>query len=210
MRSSHSSFCEELFAQRDLGFRRLFMCDSLDDRVSIGIARFLLSCIPCRGIRHVSSNDKLSLRVSRFETRSLGVLCIGCIFSACTVRRRFFFYAGIPPREIKSYLDRDTTRRSSFGGFTVAIIPINRVRPFRLGLNYELQVPPADQFLRRSFWVVLHSSKTLSASRTFPENVMTVSQIPISGHRPSPRQLWLVTPVLSIEQVFLPGRPLLW
>jgi len=65
------------------------------------------------------------------------VLCIQRFF-AYTVHWRFLLH-DIPQREIKSYLDRDTTERSSFGGFTVAIIPINRVRLFSLGLNYELK-----------------------------------------------------------------------
>lgn len=136
MRSSHSSFCGELFVQRDLGFRGLFMCDSLDDRLSIDIARFLLACVPRRGGRHVSLSDKLSLRVSGFETRSLGYYASDTFWRIPCAG--VFFYTAFRRREIKSCLDRDTTR-SSFGGFTVAIIPINRVRPFSLGLNYELK-----------------------------------------------------------------------
>ena len=96
----------------------------------------ILACSYCRE-RHVSLSDKLSLHASRFKTWSLGyyasntfsrIPCAGC-----------FLPHDIPQREIKSCLDRDTIKRSSFDGFTVVIIPINRVRSFSLGLNYELK-----------------------------------------------------------------------
>lgn len=197
LRNSHS-FCANLFVRRDLDFKVPFICDSLDDRVLIDMAHF------CLFVLHVSLRDKLSLHASKFKTRSVGYYASNT-FSRIQCTGRFLPH-DIPQWEIKSCLDRDTTKRSSFGGFTVAIIPINRTL-FQSWLELRAQVPPADQFPWRGFWAILHSSKTLSASRTFPENIMAVSQIPISGLRSSPHQLWLVAPALSIKQVFLPvGR----
>lgn len=70
-------------------FREFFICDSLDDRVSIDIAHFCLPVSQHRGGSHVSLSDKLSLRASGFKTRSLGyyasdafsrIPCVGVFF----------------------------------------------------------------------------------------------------------------------------------
>lgn len=142
---------------------------------------FLLAHRSPKAVKGRSSRDKLSLHTSGFKTRSLGHYAFDA-FSRMPCAD-ISSTRHIPRRGIKSCLDRDITeQRSSFGGFTVAIIPINRA-PFQppLGLGLRAQVPPADQSPRRGFWAALHSSKTLSASHTFPESVTTVSQIPISG-----------------------------
>lgn len=126
------------------------------------------------------SARQIELTRVRIQDAIPRALCIRRFF-ANAERWSTFLPRGIPRRGIKSCLDRDITERSSFGGFTVAIIPINRA-PFQppLGLQLRAEVPPADQFPRRGFWAALHSSKTLSASHAFSESVTTVSQIPIS------------------------------
>lgn len=88
---------------------------------------------------------QIELTHVRIQDLILRTLCIRRFF-ANTMHWLTFLPRDIPRRGIKSCLDRDITEGSSFGGFTVAIIPINRSPlqpPF--GLRLRAQVPPANQ-----------------------------------------------------------------